>query len=92
MCCGVAAIVLSDSTAYLTGYVASTDTPKKQTKNMQAQKQPGVQDGPALPAIFCDVICQRLPLVDWVYSARAPLEVPKEWKKQDTFNPSTEPR
>ena len=25
-------------------------------------------------------------------SARAPLEVPKERKKQDTFNPSTKPR
>ena len=29
MCCGVAAIVLSGSAAYLTGYVASTATPKK---------------------------------------------------------------
>ena len=29
---------------------------KNKNKNMQAQKQPGVQDGPALPAFFCDVI------------------------------------
>ena len=29
MCYGVAAIVLSDSAAYLTGYVASSATPKK---------------------------------------------------------------
>ena len=38
MCCGVAAI--SDSAAYMTGYVASTDTPKNSitTKNMQASK------------------------------------------------------
>ena len=41
MCFVVAAIVLSDSAAYLTGYVASTVTPKNTitTKNMQAQKQ-----------------------------------------------------
>ena len=40
MCCGVAAIVLSDSAAYLTGYVASTDTPKNTItiKNTQALK------------------------------------------------------
>ena len=57
MCCGVAAIVLSDSAAYLTGYVASTDTPKKQhTQNKHAGTETSVQDGPALPAIFCDVI------------------------------------
>ena len=42
MCCGVAAIVLSDSAAYLTGFVASTATPKKKTtkkQQLQAQKQ-----------------------------------------------------
>ena len=41
MCCGVAAIVLGDSAAYLTGYVSSTDTPKNTitTKNMRAQKR-----------------------------------------------------
>jgi len=38
MCCGVAAI--SDSAAYMTDYVASTDTPKNSitTKDMQASK------------------------------------------------------
>ena len=54
MCCGVAAIGLSDSAAYLTGYAVLTDTPKKKKKN--ASTVTGVQDGPALPAIFCDVI------------------------------------
>ena len=54
MCCGVAAIVLSDSAAYLTGYVASTDTPKNTiTTKKHAGTETGVQDGPALPAIFC---------------------------------------
>ena len=41
MCCGVAAIV-SDSAASLTGYVASTATPKEKRKEktqLQAQKQ-----------------------------------------------------
>ena len=48
MCCGVAAIVLSDSAAYLTGYVASTATPKKKKKlQKHAGTETGVQDGPA---------------------------------------------
>ena len=48
MCCGVAAIVLSGSAAYLTGYVASTATPKKRGEKKTGTK-PDVQDGPALP-------------------------------------------
>ena len=51
---GVAAIILSDSAAYLTGHVASTATPKRKQKH--AGTETGVQDGPAVPAIFCDVI------------------------------------
>ena len=39
MCCGVADIVLSDSAASLTGYFASTATPKKQQQQQQKQKQ-----------------------------------------------------
>ena len=45
----------------------------------------------ALPAIFCDVIMSATS-VGRVCSARAPLEIPKERKKLDTFNPSTKPR
>ena len=55
MCYGVAAIVLSDSAAYLTGYVASSATPKKKKLKHTGTKT-GVQDRQALPAIFCDVI------------------------------------
>ena len=71
MCCGVAAIVLSDSAAYLTGYVASTNTPKKHYHNKKhAGTETSVQDGPALPAIFCDVIMSATS-VGRVCSARA---------------------
>ena len=78
MCCAVAAIVLSDSAAYLTGYVASTATPKKkQLKNMQALKQVCKM---GQPAIFCDVTMSATS-VGRICSARAPLEVPKEQKE-----------
>ena len=82
MCCGVAAIhVLSDGAAYLTGYVASTDTPKNTiTTKKHAGTETGVQVGPALPAIFCDVIMSATS-VGRDCSARVPLEVPKERKK-----------
>ena len=54
MCCGVAA------PSSLTGYVASTATPKTKQTNKQKQKtagtETGVEHGPALPAIVCDVI------------------------------------
>ena len=51
---------------------------------MQAQKQ--------VPAIFLwRNYVGDFRLVEF-FSARAPLEVPKERKKQDTFNPSTKPR
>ena len=82
MCCGaVAAIVLCDSAAYLTGYVASTATPKKtKTKPPHAGIETGFQDGPALPAIFCDVIMSATS-VGRVCSARAPFKVPKERKE-----------
>ena len=60
-CCGVAALVLSDSAAYMTGYVALTATPKNKNKiSKNAGTETGVHDGPALPAMFCDVICRRL--------------------------------
>ena len=81
MCCGVAAIVLSDSAAYLTGYVSSTDTPKNTitTKNIQAQKLVSKM-GKHCPQFFCDVIMSATS-VGRVCSARAPLDVPKERKK-----------
>ena len=81
MCCGVAAIVLSDSAADLTGYVASTDTPENTitTKNMQAQKQVSKM-GQHCPQFFCDVIMSATS-VGRVCSARAPLEVLEERKK-----------
>ena len=52
MCC---AVVLSDGAASLIGYAASTATAKTKQKT-QPGTDTGVQDGPALPAIFCDVI------------------------------------
>ena len=41
-------ILLSDSAAYLMGYVASADTPKKQHTQKNAGIETGVQDGPCL--------------------------------------------
>ena len=54
ICCGVAAFVLSDSAASLTGYVTSTATPeeKQQTKKQPTGTETGVQNGPALPENF----------------------------------------
>ena len=94
MCCGaVAAIVLSDSAAYLTGCVMLHQ--RLHLKNKQKQKhagtQTGVQDRPTLPSIFCDVIMSATS-IGRVCSARAQLKIPKEQKKLDTFNPSTKPR
>ena len=52
---------------------------------MQAQK--------LVPAIFLwRNYVGDFRLVEFCSAARAPLEVPKERKKQDTFNPSTKPR
>ena len=87
MCCGVAAIVLSDSAAYLTGYVASTDTPENtitikfnKKTNMQALKQVSKM-GPHCPQFSCDVIMSATSGVGRVCSARTPLEVPKRTKE-----------
>ena len=52
MCCGVAAIV-SDSAASLTGYVASTATPKTNKQNAQKTKTAGTETA---RNFLCDVI------------------------------------
>ena len=56
MCCGVAATVLSDSAASLSGYVASTAASKKKKKKKPAGTKTGVRDGTdgpaALPGCF----------------------------------------
>ena len=53
MCCAGAAIVLSDRAAYLTGYVASTDTPKNTiTTKKHAGTEIGVQMGQHCPQFF----------------------------------------
>ena len=90
MCCGVAAIVFSDSAAaaYLTSINGYTYT---FLFFLNAATETGVEGEPALPAFFCDVIMSATS-VGRVCSARAPLEVPKERQKQDTFNHSTKPR
>ena len=77
MCCGVAAIVLSDSAAYLTGHQRI----HLKTNKKHASTETGVHDGPALPAIFCDVIMSATSVGRSFLRARTPLEVPKERKK-----------
>ena len=65
MCCGVAAIVLSDSAAYLTEYQRI----HLKTNKKHASTETGVHDEPALPVGRSFL------------RARTPLEVPKERKK-----------
>jgi len=79
MCCGVAAIVLSDSAAYLTGYQRI----HLKTNKKHASTETGVRwrNWPALPAIFCDVIMSATSVGRSFLRARTPLEVPKERKK-----------
>ena len=80
MCCGVAAIVLKVLLIWPVMLHQRLHLTKKNKKNKHAGTETGVQDGPALPAIFCDVIMSAT-IVGRVCYARAPLKVPTEPKK-----------
>jgi len=67
--------LVSDCAASLTGYVASTATAKTKQKTKTAgTTETGVQDGPALPAIFSDVIMSTTFRYSRVCFARAPFK------------------
>ena len=80
MCCGVAAIVLSDSAASLIGYAKTKQKQHTQKLKLQALKQVSKM-GPHCQQFSCDVIMSATSGVGRVCSARAPLEVLKRTKE-----------
>ena len=94
MCCGVAANVLSDSAASLSGYVASTAASKKKNLKKPCRHKnwcPRWHWWASRTARMFFEWCRRLPLGGRVCSARAPLGSTQR-TKEDTFNLSTKPR
>ena len=90
MCCGVAAIVLSDSAAYLTGYVASTAAPKKNKKTCRHKNRCPWWASTAPKNLWRNYVGTSVwSSLPCTCSIRRSTQRTKEI---DTFNPSTKPR